>query len=376
MTRDEINKLITDASFIFARLSDVPLLERVEIINSLRKELHKFSPMKDHPIDLVLWIPQGDVRKNDYNPNSVAPTELKLLETSISEDGYTQPVVTWISDTGREIVDGFHRSKVAKESEKVAATLYGYLPVTTVRDRQTNKSNRMASTIRHNRARGTHSIDAMSEIVLELKARNWKTERICRELGMEEDEVLRLCQVTGLSGLFSDVEFSMAWESDTSSADGELDFSTDFNAITQNTNDKTRIFHTFDKWEAVPAGFFAPGIKGRTKDECEAEYAEFLSDLSAFEEGIKKVFKEWPNSCEHNLTNSSMNRIAWIGQSAACAARGLPSTFRGGFAMLPQDKQDAANALALKYLNIWLKEHGLPETSMDTAFSARQSDLF
>ena len=113
---------------------------------------------------------------------------------------------------------------MAKESEIVGKTLNGYLPVTTVRNRQTNKSNRMASTIRHNRARGTHSVDAMSEIVLELKARNWKTARICKELGMEEDEVLRLCQVSGLSGLFSDVEFSLAWESDTSSSDSELDF--------------------------------------------------------------------------------------------------------------------------------------------------------
>ncbi len=350
--------------------------EKVLAINDIKKAIHAISPMKNHPIDLVLWEPIDSVRKNDYNPNSVAPTELKLLETSITEDGYTQPVVTWISETGREIIDGFHRSKVARESEKVNSTLLGFLPVTTVRDKQTNKSNRMASTIRHNRARGTHSVDAMSEIVLELKARNWKTERICKELGMEEDEVLRLCQVTGLSGLFSDVEFSQAWESDTSSADSELDFSADYEAITQNTNDKNRIFHTFDKWEAVPAGFFAPGIKGRTKDECEAEYGAFLSDLTAFEEGIKKVFKEWPNSCEHNLTNSSMNRIAWIGQAAACAARGLPSTFRGGFAQLPEAKQAEANALALKYLNIWLKERNLPEVTMDAAFSHRESDLF
>lgn len=361
---------------IFRGLDQLDLAQRVETINKIKVLLNQHSPMKQHPIDLVLWVPQADVRKNDYNPNSVAPTELKLLETSITEDGYTQPVVTWISETGREIIDGFHRSKVAKESAKVAETLHGYIPVTTVRDQQTNKSNRMASTIRHNRARGTHSVDAMSEIVLELKARNWKTERICKELGMEEDEVLRLCQVTGLSGLFSDVEFSMAWESDTSSADSELDFSADFDAITQNTGDKNRIFHTFDKWEAVSAGFFAPGIKGRTKDDCEAEYGAFLADPKTFEAGIKQVFKEWPNSCEHNLTNSSMNRIAWIGQAAACAARGLPSTYRAGFAALPIEKQNVANELALKYLNLWLKERNMPQVNMDTAFSARNSDLF
>lgn len=368
--------ILGQCSEIFNQLADVPIEERVEVLNAIRLELSQYSPMKDHPIDLVLWVPQGEVRKNDYNPNSVAPTELKLLETSIAEDGYTQPVVTWVSDSGREIIDGFHRSKVARESTRIAGTLMGFLPVTTVRNRQVDKSNRMASTIRHNRARGTHSIDAMSEIVLELKSRNWKTERICKELGMEEDEVLRLCQITGLSGLFSDAEFSLAWESDTSSADSELDFTADFTAITQNTGDKNRIFHTFDKWEAVAAGFFAPGIKGRTKDECEAEYGAFLGDLSDFREGINKVFHEWPNSCEHNLTNSSMNRIAWIGQAAACAARGLPSTFRGGFSALPTEQQNAANELALEWLNIWLRNRGIPEVTMESALSARESDLF
>ncbi len=300
--------IVSKCERVFEELVDLPEYEKVNIINQIRVALALHSPMRDHPIDLVLWVPIDDVRKNEYNPNSVAPTELKLLETSIAEDGYTQPVVTWISDTGREIIDGFHRSKVARESAAVAAAVQGFLPVTTVRNRQTGKSNRMASTIRHNRARGTHSVDAMSEIVLELKARNWKTSRICKELGMEEDEVLRLCQVTGLSGLFSDVEFSLAWESDSSSSDSDLDFTADYNALTQNTSDKTRVFHTFDKWEAVPAGFFSPGVKGKTKDECEAEYCAFLGDLHAFERGMAKVFKEWPYSCEHNLTNSSMNR--------------------------------------------------------------------
>lgn len=368
--------LLVQAQELFNQLSDMPLDARMELINQLRVSLHKYSPMNHHPIDLVLWVKQDQVKKNDYNPNSVAPTELKLLETSIHEDGYTQPVVTWMNEANREIVDGFHRSKVAKESEKVAATLHGFIPVTTVRDKQVDKSNRMASTIRHNRARGTHSVDAMSEIVLELKARNWKTARICKELGMEEDEVLRLCQVNGLAGLFNDVEFSLAWESDSASNDSELDFTSDFNAITQNTSDKDRVFHTFDKWEAVAAGFFLPGLKGRDKSDCEQEYGAFLADSLQFEVGIKKVFSDWPNSTEHNLTNSSMNRIAWIGQAAACAAKGLPSTFRGGFSALPKETQDVANKLALKYLNLWLKERNMKEVSLDQALSARESDLF
>lgn len=358
------------------QLQGLSTTDKIETINKIKVLLNEVSPMKNHPIDLVLWVPITDVKKNEYNPNSVAPTELKLLETSIAEDGYTQPIVTWVSDTGREIIDGFHRSKVAKESERIGSTLFGYVPVTTVRQKQTDKSNRMASTIRHNRARGTHSVDAMSEIVLELKARNWKTARICKELGMEEDEVLRLCQVNGLAGLFNDVEFSQAWESDTASNDSELDFASDYSAITQNTSDESRIFHTFDKWEAVGAGFFLPGLKGRDKKECEYEYGVFLSDSEAFADGIEKVFELWPNSCEHNLTNSSMNRIAWIGQAAACAAVGLPSTYRGGFSALAKDQQDAANQLALNYLNDWLAAKGIPSVTMDQAVSGRDSDLF
>jgi ParB-like nuclease domain len=361
---------------LFQELNTLETHECINTINEIKKLLHNHSPMKDHPIDLVLWEPIDSVKKNEYNPNSVAPTELKLLETSICEDGYTQPIVTWITDTGREIIDGFHRSKIARESAKVSETLHGYVPVTTVRDRQVNKSNRMASTIRHNRARGTHSVDAMSEIVLELKARNWKTARICKELGMEEDEVLRLCQISGLAGLFSDAEFSQAWESDSASNDDELTFEADYSAITQNTSDLSRIFHTFDKWEAVNAGFFAPGLKDRDKEECEQEYGAFLADKELFSSGIERVFKEWPNSCEHNLTNSSMNRIAWIGQAAACIVLGLPSAYRGGFSQLPQDMQTAANMVALEHLNKWLIDRNMTPLTLEQAFSTRDSDLF
>lgn len=374
---DLTTNLVDQCQRLFEQLSKFNTNDRVLAINEIRKALHAHSPMKDHPIDLVLWEPLESVKKNEYNPNSVAPTELKLLETSIAEDGYTQPIVTWIADNNvREIIDGFHRSKIARESKLVGDTLMGFVPVTTVRDRQVNKSNRMASTIRHNRARGTHSVDAMSEIVLELKARNWKTSRICKELGMEEDEVLRLCQISGLAGLFNDAEFTRAWESDTASNDSELDFEADYSAITQNTSDANRIFHTFDKWEAVEAGFFAPGIKGRDKEECEMEYGVFLADPKAFGDGIDLVFKLWPNSSEHNLTNSSMNRIAWIGQAAACAALGLPSSYRAGFSKLTKDQQSAANNLALQYLNKWLTQRNMPTVSLDQAMSARESDLF
>lgn len=352
--------------------------EKVAAINRVKRALHEVSPMAAEPVDCVVWVEASTVQANDYNPNAVAPPEMKLLHTSIAQDGYTQPIVAWEREIGRyTVVDGFHRNRVGKEYPDVASRIHGYLPVTLIKGSQSDKNNRVASTIRHNRARGKHSIDAMSEIVLELKARNWKTARICRELGMEEDEVLRLCQINGLSGLFSDTEFSQAWESDTSSSDSELDFSADFDAITQNTGDKARIFHTADKWEATKAGFFATTVKGKTKDECEAEYCAFLGSPSEFRAGMEKVFSDWPNSCEHNLTNRSMNRIAWLGQAAACVARGLPSTYRAGFSQLSAEQQGAANQLALACLNEWLAARGLPAVGLEEALMAhRESDIF
>src|SRR5690606_27736135 len=115
-------------------------------------------------------------------------------------------------DGTREVIDGFHRHRVGKECPDIQKRVQGYLPVVTIRQDREDRSDRIASTIRHNRARGKHRIDAMSEIVVELKRRNWSDERVARELGMDADEVLRLCQITGLSELFSDEEFSRAWE--------------------------------------------------------------------------------------------------------------------------------------------------------------------
>jgi ParB-like chromosome segregation protein Spo0J len=137
---------------------------------------------------------------------------MELLEHSIDEDGYTQPVVTWVEDGRRETVDGFHRGEVGRTSEAVRGKTMGYLPVTTVNAGRTDLSDRMAATIRHNRARGKHRVDGMSDIVQELARRNWSDSKIARELGMEPDEVLRLKQISGLAELFADREFSEAWE--------------------------------------------------------------------------------------------------------------------------------------------------------------------
>lgn len=137
---------------------------------------------------------------------------MRLLTRSITADGYTQPIVTWPVDGGYEVVDGFHRHRVGKEDRKIRERVRGRLPITVIRDDRVDKADRMAATIRHNRARGVHTVDGMSEIVLDLARRNWSDEKIGRELGMEPDEVLRLRQVQGLAEIFADEEFSEAWE--------------------------------------------------------------------------------------------------------------------------------------------------------------------
>ena len=194
-------------------LTQSSLDEKVDIINELKLFLHDNSPFKHEPVDCVLWVKNTDVFANDYNPNSVAPPEMELLRLSISSDGYTQPIVTMETNQGnREVIDGFHRNRVGKECEDIQKRVNGYLPVVTINSDRTDKADRMAATVRHNRARGKHSINAMSDIVVELKRRNWSNEKIAEHLGMESDEVLRLYQITGLSELFADEEFSQAWE--------------------------------------------------------------------------------------------------------------------------------------------------------------------
>jgi ParB-like chromosome segregation protein Spo0J len=199
---------------MIGELRELPDESRIDAINEIRRALHEVSPFRDEPVDCVLWVPADSVEANDYNPNSVAPPEMRLLEVSIDEDGFTQPIVTWQNDGHREVVDGFHRNRVGKESKKIRKRLLGYLPVTTVNESRTDRGDRIASTIRHNRARGKHMVEGMSEIVVELKRRNWSDEKIGRELGMEPDEVLRLAQISGLAEMFADQEFSEAWEVD------------------------------------------------------------------------------------------------------------------------------------------------------------------
>ncbi len=215
LTLEEVDKVdqvgweLDGLLLALGRLTDE---DKLKAINRVKIALHGISPMHAEPVDCVIWVPADSIAANDYNPNSVAPPEMKLLEVSIMEDGYTQPIVTFDTGSGREVVDGFHRNRVGKECPTVRDRVKGYLPVVTINTERADKADRIAATIRHNRARGKHSIDGMTAIVVDLKRRNWSDEKIGRELGMDPDEVLRLSQISGLAEMFADRDFSQAWE--------------------------------------------------------------------------------------------------------------------------------------------------------------------
>ncbi|MFG6655034.1 IbrB-like domain-containing protein [Scandinavium sp. M-37] len=195
-----------------AWLTTLSEAERIEAINRFRLALHHESPFKDQPVDCVLWIKHEHIAPNDYNPNNVAPPEKKLLLKSLESDGFTQPIVVHEQKQHQyEIVDGFHRHLLAKTKSSLKKTLKGYVPVSVLQCDSDEVSGRMASTIRHNRARGRHQINAMSEIVRELSQLGWTDEKMGLELGMDSDEVLRLRQINGLLDMFSDRQFSQAW---------------------------------------------------------------------------------------------------------------------------------------------------------------------
>jgi ParB-like chromosome segregation protein Spo0J len=376
-------KLKEKAEFLSSELLCLDLDARVEAINQIRRILSLASPFRDEPVDCIQWVKNDQVRANDYNPNSVAPPEMALLAHSINEDGYTQPIVSWESD-GYEVIDGFHRHRVGKENKEINERIYGYLPLAIIKSERQGRNDRIASTIRHNRARGKHKVDSMSEIVIELKRRNWTNSRICKELGMDEDEVLRLCQVTGLAELFSDDDFSKSWNIKGSRPE-DMDFEeiddinigeNEENVITMNTQDPNRTFHTYDKWECHKAGFYATTKEGMKKEECEQFYADFLADLPRFEKALNSVITEWKHSCEHYLSNSALNRIAWLGQASVCYESGIPSTFCAGFNLLTEDQQDAANNLALIYLNKWLEANDMETVALEDAMTSRTSVLY
>ena len=372
-TQVELSELAREMAIM---IESLPMDEKVDALNEVRSILHNISPFKSEPVDFVRWVKNQSVTANDYNPNKVAPPEMKLLELSIVNDGYTQPIVSWSNpEKGAiEVIDGFHRNRVGKESKAVQQRVQGYLPIVDIRTEQSSKNDRMASTIRHNRARGKHQVDAMSEIVIELKNRNWRNARIAKELGMDEEEVLRLCQISGMEHLFSDKDFSRAWEAD--------DAVVDWEDITDEISDeeiqqhriphqdaKSRIFHTYHNWECEKAGFYKQQVDGMTAEQCRIAYRDFLADEDRFRNAANAVINKWVNSCEHYLTNFAMNRIAWIGQAAMCYETGIPSKFCSGFNLLTDEQKERANRVALDVLNDWLLQNSREPVDMNEALN-------
>lgn len=213
---DQLNneRIINAISEISEELTLMSISDRIDAINFIKIKIHEVSPLKNEPVDCVLWVEASDVYANDYNPNSVAPPEMELLRQSILEDGYTQPIVSFKEFDKITVVDGFHRNRVGRELSDISQRIYNRLPVVNINQSKESRGDRMASTIRHNRARGSHNIELMSTIVSELVEMGKGDAWICKHIGMSQDELLRLKQITGLAALFLNKEFSEAWEAD------------------------------------------------------------------------------------------------------------------------------------------------------------------
>ncbi|HBC5916144.1 TPA: ParB-like nuclease domain-containing protein [Proteus mirabilis] len=208
-----IETIISILKEYLAKLNDE---QKIEALNTIKLSLHQISPFKNEPTDCVLWIKQQQVIANDYNPNVMSPTEKRLLETSLVKDGYTQPVVVLPIQQSKnkpsqwQVVDGYHRYLLSKKNS-LNKRINGYLPITILDVESHTMADQMAATIRHNRARGQHQVAAMSDIVRDLSRLGWNDQKIGNELGMSQDEVLRLKQISGLAELFSEHDFSEAW---------------------------------------------------------------------------------------------------------------------------------------------------------------------
>lgn len=178
----------------------------------LRLWMHQaMSARRSEPVDCVRWVDVSQVQANDYNPNSVAKNEMRLLYTSIKHDGMTQPIVTFYDETVKRyiIVDGFHRFTTLRTNPDLLERTGGKVPVVVI---EKSIAERMASTVRHNRARGKHSVAGMANVVFGMLESGMEDAEVCNELGVEPDELLRLKHVTGFSKLFENVEYRRAWE--------------------------------------------------------------------------------------------------------------------------------------------------------------------
>ncbi|MBQ4142812.1 MAG: ParB-like nuclease domain-containing protein [Thermoguttaceae bacterium] len=183
----------------------------IQTINEIKEILFQLSPEKENPVDRVLWVPIEKVRANNYNPNTVAPHEMHLLYTSIREDGYTQPVVVY-HDAKEDkfiIVDGFHRNLIVRKYRDIYERNHGLLPIVVI-DKAI--SDRMASTVRHNRARGAHSLNGMTNIIYQMMKDGKSEYEICSKLGIEPREFVKLKYITGFAKIFKGYEYEKAIE--------------------------------------------------------------------------------------------------------------------------------------------------------------------
>lgn len=205
--RDLLDALHSVASEAMQGMDDG---QKIACLNSLHGVLHDLSPLRGMPVDQVQWIPIDQVQANDYNPNSVAPNEMRLLHTSISHDGYTQPIVAIYDPEIRKyvIVDGFHRYTTCRVHADIQAMTKGHVPVVVI---EKSINDRMASTVRHNRARGKHSQDGMASMVFAMLEEGWDDAAICNEIGVSAEELARLKYVTGFSKLFENAEYRKSW---------------------------------------------------------------------------------------------------------------------------------------------------------------------
>lgn len=185
--------------------------DKIAVLNAVKQRLHRHSPFKNEPVDCVVWPHASTISANDYNPNTMAPVEKRLLKHSLQTEGFTQPVVVSPLKEKYQLVDGFHRYQLGKNIVQSSEGLTGYLPVTVINPGSQGLPERVAATVRHNRARGKHQIDAMSDVVRDLSRQGWSDDKISQELGMDGDEVLRLKQISGLAELFAGEHFSEAW---------------------------------------------------------------------------------------------------------------------------------------------------------------------
>jgi len=186
--------------------------KRIELLNEIIKKLYNTIGFS-HPVGCVQWIKIDKIFPNEYNPNSVPSKELELLYKSIKNDGYTQPSVVYYDRKKDKyiIVDGFHRYFIMKTNKEIYNTTGGYLPCVVL---EKDINDRIASTIRHNRARGKHAIKGMINIVYELLNNGWSDDKIMEELGMEREELTRLKYISGFAKLFDGIDYSKAWETE------------------------------------------------------------------------------------------------------------------------------------------------------------------